>query len=238
MARYVVRLVGSIVIALSVCLGAVAQDSTPTAAQPERIAVVSFLVQVDSNSVNQLLRVVTDQMRQGTKKIVVIISSPGGDTASAFAAYNVLRHLPIELTTFNVGNIDSAAMLLYCAGTHRYSLPKTRFLIHGNSLTFGVGVPMDSTFLDAQLEQLKNLNQIVIQVVSATAHKKDAEVEKAVHSQEILGPEEAKEWGLVQDIRKDFMEPGAVMVSVNATVSPESKMPVQFSSITATATAP
>jgi hypothetical protein len=39
----------------------------------------------------------------------------------------------------NAGNIDSAAMLIYCAGKHRYSFPDpARFLIHSNALTLGV----------------------------------------------------------------------------------------------------
>ncbi len=43
-----------------------------------------------------------------------------------------------------------------------------------------------------------------------------------LREQTILTAEQAKEWGLIQDIRTDFMEPGAVLLSVNAP-QPEEK---------------
>jgi ATP-dependent protease ClpP protease subunit len=66
---------------------------------------------------------------------------------------------------------------------------------------------MDSALMDAQLQQLKSLNQMVIRVVSETAKKKDAEIQAAVHSQAILSPDQAKMWGIVQDVRDSFSVP-------------------------------
>ena len=133
------------------CAAIVAQ--TPPA-PPSEVA-ISFSVPVDNNTTNALLRVISLQMQQGVKKVTLLISSPGGDTVSAFAAYNILKSLPIELTTVNVGTVDSAAMLIYCAGSHRYSLDGAgvRFLIHGNSGTYPT--PMDAGNMDVQLQQLK-----------------------------------------------------------------------------------
>ncbi len=39
---------------------------------------------------------------------------------SAFAAYNVLRNIPVDITTFNAGNIDSAPG---STGTHFQDQP-------------------------------------------------------------------------------------------------------------------
>lgn len=205
------------------------QESTPS--QPHGV-VITFVVPIDSNSANQLIHIVTSQTQGGVKDVTLVLASPGGDTAAAFAAYNILKTLPIDLTTFNVGNIDSAAMLLYCAGKHRYSLPGpgVRFLIHGNSLTLGVGVPMDANALDAQTAQLKSLNQMVIDAISTVASKKRSDIEAAVHSQVILTPEQAEQWGIVQEIRPTFMMPGDTLISVNQPPSPE-PTPMQFKSI-------
>jgi ATP-dependent Clp protease protease subunit len=192
-------------------------------APPERV-IINFIAQVDSNTVNMLLAIINNQIRSGVKKITIVISSPGGDTASAFAAYNILRSLPVEITTFNAGNIDSAAMLIYCAGAHRYSLPSpARFLIHSNALTLGANVPLDYNFLNAQMQQIKSLNQMVTQVISANSNKKQAEIENMMNGQTILSADEARQWGLVQEIRETFMEPGAVFVTVNAPVPEEKK---------------
>lgn len=204
------------VVASSVfCASGFAQAPTP-----ERSVVINFSVPIDNNSANGLLRVVSGQMQQGIKKITILISSPGGDTVSAFAAYNILRNLPVDITTINIGTVDSAALLIYCAGNHRESLdgPGIRFLIHGNSAT--IGIPLDANSMDAQLQQLKNMNQMVIQVLTAVAPKHKADIEKAVASQTILTPEQAKDWDLVQRITDQLIPPGASFVAVNTEAQP------------------
>jgi ATP-dependent Clp protease protease subunit len=196
--------------------------------------IINFVLPIDSNTTNALLHAVNDQIRNGTQKITILISSPGGDTPSALAAYNILRNMPVEITTFNIGNVDSAAMLLYCAGHNRYSMPGpgTRFLIHGNAMTLSAGVPFSVSILDAQIQQLKSLNQMVVQVLSSIATGKKTEIENAIQSQQILTPEQAKEWGIVQDIKTNFMEPGATLVSVSNGPQAVEEVPIKYSSIT------
>lgn len=198
--------------------------------------VINFAVPINNDTTNGLLRVISGQMQQGVKNITILISSPGGDTMSAFAAYNILKNLPIELTTVNVGTVDSAAMLIYCAGSHRYSLggPGIRFLIHGNSVTSGL--PMDAGNMDAQLQQLKNLNQMLVQVLSAAAPNKKGEIEKAVASQKILSAEEARDWGFVQQLKEQVIDPGSQFIAVNddRPIEPPASAPPKYSSITST----
>jgi ATP-dependent protease ClpP protease subunit len=190
--------------------------------------------EINTASAGQLLTIVNAQVRSGIHKIRIVMSSGGGDSSAAFAAYNYLRSLPnVEVTTFNVGNVDSAAMILYCAGRYRYSFPATRFLIHGNSLTVSGNVTMDPASLQGNLELLKSLNQMVIHVISSTANKgRQEDIENAVHGQVILTPEEAIKWGLVQEIKSNFMEPGAILVTVGGPLAPEAKPPIQFTSTT------
>jgi len=184
-----------------------------------------------------LIAIVNNQIRGGVHKIRIVLSSGGGDTSAAFAAYNYLRSAPAEITTFNIGNVDSAAVILYCAGKYRYSFPATRFLIHGNSLNISGTVTMDAAALQGNLELLKNLNQMVVQVVSSTVNKeRQGEIDNAVRGQVILTPEEGIKWGLVHEIKATFMEPGAVLVSVSGAPSTEVKPPIQFTSTTAEVT--
>jgi len=206
----------------AVAFPAVGQSNPP---QPndnsKKIAVINFFVQVDGNSINQLVNIVDMQMKQGFRRFAILISSTGGETTSAFTAYNYLRGLNIEITTFNVGNVDSAATVLYCAGSKRYSLPNTRFLLHGAS----VGIPgpsmINAETLETQLALLNNQNQMMIHVISSTTKKKESEFVNIFRGQTIWTPEEAKNWGLVLDIRNEFMEPDAVMVtSITPPVQP------------------
>lgn len=218
-------------------VAAFAQTPQPQAAPPNKTVIISFLVPIDNNSIGGLLHVVNEQVTGGAKNIVLLISSPGGDTTSAFAAYSVLRHIPAEVTTFNIGAVDSAGMVLYCAGKHRFSMPEARFLIHGNSLV-GTGNNVlpgayTATFLEAEVAQLKSLNSITVQVLTETANKKAApEIESAVQSQRILNAEQAKDWGIVNEIKTDFMQPGATMVSVNVPDGDGNKTVAPYTSVT------
>ena len=85
-------------------------------------------------------------------------------------------------------------MLIFCSGKFRYSFPNpARFLIHGNSLVLSGNTPLDSLFLENQLQQIKNLNEMTVQVLTATTNKKASELESMVRGQTILTPEEAKQ---------------------------------------------
>ncbi len=195
------------------------EQQTPQSANRPPV-VIMFMVPINSDTVNMLLRTVNQQSQSGVKDITLVLASPGGDTAAGFAAYNVLKSLAgINLPTFNVGNIDSAAMLIYCAGAHRYSLPgpAVRFLIHGNALTLPPGIPMDASFLDAQDAQIKSLNQMVIEAISTVALR----IEPFFR--------QSKRKKILQEIRGSFMTPGSTLLSVNTPSAPE-QQPIEYKS--------
>ncbi|MGA2906862.1 MAG: ATP-dependent Clp protease proteolytic subunit [Terracidiphilus sp.] len=220
--KSVERILALTILALISTLPTLAQ--TPGNAPPERV-VINFMLPIAPETMNALVNVVNAQVARGVKKITIVVSSHGGDTASGFAAYNMLTKLPpdVELTTFNTGIIDSAAMLLFCAGKHRYSFPDpARFLIHGNSLDIMGNASYDANGLGAQLAQLNNLNQMSLNVIAAIVHPdKKKDIEAAMHGQIILSPKDAESWGLIDAVRTNFMEEGAVFVSVNAPASSE-----------------
>jgi ATP-dependent Clp protease protease subunit len=201
-----------------------AQTQPPPA--PERV-IINFIVPVTTDTVNVLINIVNAQVRNGTKKITLVISSNGGDPNAGIAAYNFLRNVQAEITTFNGGAVDSAAILIFCAGKYRYSLPEpSRFLIHAAALNpMTVSVPIESRWIEGQLAQLKTIDHMAAQVITASSKKKETEVEAAIQNQTILTPAEAKQWGLIQEIRQTYMEPGAVFVGVNFPTEKEQKPP-------------
>lgn len=202
------------------------QDSQPPPAAsepPTHPVMLMFQERISSASINNLLARVNEQVNKGVHKITILINSEGGETSAAFFAYNVLKGMQnVEISTFNLANIDSAAIILYCAGDKRYSVPGPgpRFLIHSNAIDMVVGIPveirLDPNTLDADLQQLKTLNQITAHVITAIAPSKTAEVEKAFQSQLILTPEQARDWGIVTEIKKSYTELGAVLIAVDS----------------------
>ncbi len=114
-------------------------SSAQIAEQPFQI---SFFVPIDSASVNQLTQIVNMQVNIGRKHFIILLSSQGGEVLSGLAAYYYLHGLNIDLTTYNLGQVDSAANLIFCAGKHRYALPNTRFLIHSSFNILPPGAPL------------------------------------------------------------------------------------------------
>jgi ATP-dependent protease ClpP protease subunit len=148
---------------------------------------IHFFAQVDYNSINQLIGMIDQQMRMGTKDFYILLSSPGGDPSAGLAAYTYLHGLPVNITTFNLGDVDSAANLIFCAGKQRYAMPGTRFLIHGASYNAPPGTQLDSAGLDAQLAQIKNLNDMMENVINSATKDRKSDIDAAIHSQKILG---------------------------------------------------
>src|ERR1035437_5516850 len=200
------------------CAGARAQVAAPPGAPLvppiQRPIVINFFVGVDTNSVNQLIGLIDNQIRAGSTDFTILISSIGGDPAAAFTAYNYFRGIHAQITTVNMGNVDSAAAILFCAGTKRYALANTRFLLHGVSIPVQGNTLINAEGLENNLALVHNQDQMVVRVLAATTNKKDADLEKVVQGQVILGPEDAKAWGLIQDIRVEFMPPNAQMITL------------------------
>jgi len=204
-------------IILLVSLGASAQQ--PTSAKPEdKTAVIRFFAEVNPGTTGILLQTVDTQFKSGTRKFILLMSSGGGDVLSGFMVYNYLKGLPIELTTFNVGNVDSAASVIYCAGSKRYAVPEARFIIHELSLTFTANGPgqmsIDLPSLEAQISLLKSQETSMARILATTIGKPQSEAETKIHTQTALSSEEAQKWGLVQDIRTQLFDPAnATLVS-------------------------
>lgn len=183
------------------------------ASQPFQI---SFFVPIDPGSVNQLIQIVNSQVNSGRKQFIILLSSQGGEVLSGLAAYNYLHGLNVDLTTYNLGQVDSAANLIFCAGKHRYALPDTRFLVHSAFNIVPPGTPLNGAYLDGQLQQVRNMNRLSLEVIEGAIGKPSKEIEDAIQGQNIFDPQEALKIGLIQEIRPNFFTPGAAIAEIPA----------------------
>jgi ATP-dependent protease ClpP protease subunit len=118
-----------------------------------RIDVINFVSGINPKSVADLIDATGKARNNNSSKIILNISSTGGDLHSAFAAYYHLRSLGIPLISHNMGNIESAAVILYLAADTRIAAPHSRFLIHSLQWTFG-GEPVRHPILRENVSSL------------------------------------------------------------------------------------
>jgi ATP-dependent protease ClpP protease subunit len=148
---------------------------------PVNYILINFLADVNELSVNNLITFVTQNIYQiegtqglGNVEIVIQIASNGGVSDKGILAYNYLKQLNVPITTINIGNVDSAAAMIFLAGSKRLCTPSSRFVLH-SAMT-----QINGIFTYEKLQELANLNKgitkqytDVIQLVTGrNLHKK------------------------------------------------------------------
>ncbi|MEM7056356.1 MAG: ATP-dependent Clp protease proteolytic subunit [Pseudomonadota bacterium] len=132
------------------------------------------------------------------KEISMYINSPGGVVTSGLSIYDTMQYIRPSVTTLVVGQAASMGSLLLAAGAKdmRFSLPNSRVMVHQPSGGFR-GQATDIMIHAAETQDLKNrLNQIYVKHTGQDLET----VEAALERDNFMSPEEAKDWGLIDNI--------------------------------------
>ena len=132
------------------------------------------------------------------KDISMYINSPGGVVTSGLSIYDTMQYIRPRVSTLVVGQAASMGSLLLAAGEKglRYSLPNSRVMVHQPSGGFQ-GQATDILIHARETEKLKRrLNEIYV-----THTGRDlSEVEEALERDRFMSPDEAKDWGLIDEV--------------------------------------
>lgn len=187
---------------------------------PDNKVVIKFFAPVIAETINVLLNVVDERMKQGVREFTILISSPGGNVHFGLSAYNYLKGIPAEIVTHNFGSVDSIGLVLFCGGDVRYSVPQASFLLHGVSSGFR-NENLDEKDLDERLDGMKVDSENIARVIAANSLLDVEEVEKAMFERTTLDAEQAKEWGIIHDIKADLFAEGEEVISIQYPMEPE-----------------
>jgi ATP-dependent Clp protease protease subunit len=191
----------------------------------QNTAYIKFFAGVNQASVNALMAAVEQKLGQGAKDIVLLISSTGGSAFYALSAYNFLKGVPAQVVTHNFGSVDSMAVVLFCAGDRRLSVPRARFVLHGLSFPFAQGVSLDEDQLGERLGSLRIDTENMAGVIAATTGRSEEKVAQDILNRTTLNPEQAVEYGLVHEIREELLPRGAELLSIAQSQSPPPRPP-------------
>jgi ATP-dependent protease ClpP protease subunit len=176
--------------------------------------VIKFFAPVNETTINALMNVIENKMKQGVTEFSLLISSPGGSVMHGLSAYNYLKGLPVNITTHNFGSVDSIGVVVFCGGSKRLSVPQARFLLHGVSIGFQ-NQRLEEKQLEESLKGLKIDMENISKVIAANTGKTVEEVTNVLLDRTTLNPEEAKAWGLVHEIKVGLFEAGSEVISIN-----------------------
>jgi ATP-dependent Clp protease protease subunit len=175
---------------------------------------IKFFKSVDEDAIKKLMAVVEQKLTEGATRFVIAVSSTGGTVFHGLAAYNFLKGIPAEVITHNFGSVNSIAVVLYCAGSKRFSVPHARFLLHGVTYTFRDGSHLEEKQLEERLKSLRIDIENIAGVIAANTGRSEEQVTKDMLDRTTLNPEEAVKYGLVHEIREELFEKGAELISI------------------------
>ncbi len=176
--------------------------------------VIKFFAPVIDVTINALMDAIDKKMKQGVTQFIILISSPGGSVHHGLSAYNYLKGLPVSITTHNFGSVDSIGVVVFCGGSKRVSVPQARFLLHGVSAGFQ-NERLEEKQLEERLKGLQNNVENIAKVIASNTSKSVQDVRDAILERTILNPEEAKAWGLVDEIRAELFKEGSEVISIH-----------------------
>jgi ATP-dependent Clp protease, protease subunit len=171
-------------------------------AQPRPPAFVSFSAEIVPKTTEALLATMANLVNQGHRDIHLLLSTPGGSVMHGITAYNVLRGMPISLTTHNVGNVDSIGTVIYLAGQRRYACPQTTFMLHG--VAFGTTTPTQffERNLEERLEAVRADQQRISAIYSDRAGIRPADAEQFFLRGTTINANDAVDRGIVHELRE------------------------------------
>ncbi|MCL2504033.1 MAG: ATP-dependent Clp endopeptidase proteolytic subunit ClpP [Coriobacteriia bacterium] len=132
------------------------------------------------------------------KDISLYINSPGGSVTAGLAIYDTMQFIKCDVSTICVGQCASMGALLLAAGAHgkRYALPHSRVLIHQ---PWG-GAQGQVTDIEIQAKEMLRLREQLDAILARHTGQKNAKIHQDTERDNIMNAEEAKKYGLVDDV--------------------------------------
>lgn len=102
----------------------------------KRVDGLVFVGDVNKGAEKMVTAWVAEAENQKSSELFIQISSLGGKLESAFGIFDCLRSSTIPVTTLSMGNVESAAVLIYPAGDKRLVTPTSLFMVHALGHSF------------------------------------------------------------------------------------------------------
>ena len=138
------------------------------------------------------------QMADPKKDIHFYINSPGGSVTAGLAIYDTMQFLTCDVNTYCIGQAASMGAVLLCAGAKgkRYALPNANIMIHQ---VLG-GAEGQASDVEIRVKYMLKLKQRLNSIISKHTGKPVDQVEKDCDRDNFMSADEAKAYGLVDEV--------------------------------------
>lgn len=164
-----------------------------------RERIVFLGTEVDDDVANLVIaQILYLEAEDPDKDITLYINSPGGAAYAGMAIYDVMQHVRCDVSTTCIGMAMSAAAMILAGGTagKRYALPSSKVMIHQGSAGTR-GAPSD---MEIQLREVLAMTKRMAEIIAFHTRKPLEVVERDIDRDYFLSPEQARDYGLVDEI--------------------------------------
>ena len=132
------------------------------------------------------------------KDLFLYINSPGGSVSAGLAIYDTMQYLKCECCTICVGLAASMGAFLLAAGAKgkRKTLPNSEIMIHQPS----GGAQGQATEIRIHAEQIIKIREQLNRILAERTGQPIETIERDTERDNFMTPEQAKEYGLVDEI--------------------------------------
>ena len=144
------------------------------------------------------------QMNDPKKDVHLYINSPGGSVTAGLAIYDTMQFMTCDVNTYCIGQAASMGAVLLCGGTKgkRFALPNSNIMIHQ---VLG-GAEGQASDVEIRVKHMLQLKRRLNEIISSHTGREHDVVEKDCDRDNFMSPEEAKEYGLVDEVVKSRKE--------------------------------
>ena len=132
------------------------------------------------------------------KDIGLYINSPGGSVSAGLAIYDTMQYVHCDVSTICVGMAASMGAFLLSSGAKgkRFALPNSEVMIH-QPLGGAQGQASD---IKIQAEHILKIKDKMNRILAENTGRSIAEIERDTDRDNYLSAEEAKAYGLIDEV--------------------------------------
>ena len=132
------------------------------------------------------------------KDINLYINSPGGSVTAGMAIYDTMQYIRPDVSTICIGMAASMGAFLLAGGAKgkRYALPNAEVMIHQPS----GGARGQATDIQIHAENILRIKKKLNEILAENTGKSIEEVSRDTERDNFMTAEEAKAYGLIDDV--------------------------------------
>jgi len=156
---------------------------------------------IDDNVANLIVaQMLFAEYENADKEVRIYINSPGGSVTAGLSIYDTMQFVNCDVRTVCLGQAASMGALLLAGGTKgkRSCLPNSRVMIHQPS----GGSQGQASDIEIQAKEILYLRTRMNEIMAFHTGKSVAEVASDTERDHFLTPQQALEYGIVDEINE------------------------------------